>query len=275
MPTAASSSPTAASPPPKVPVVRNTRATSSMPVQATMATYPRTTARTSASPQIAQPGRGVGQERRSRPRVPVRAGQGRQEPEQGCREDEAGRVHQQDPAHPEHRQQPPPRPAGRGPRRRWWPRRRPRSPAPGRPRDHAGTAARDAGWNTWPATARSPTRTSSSGSGRQPQGDHHHQGALDQLAGDHHPPPVQPVGHRPGERAQQRRGEVAGQQQRGHGQGLPGGGGHVQHEGDQAEGVPQEGHRPGAPQQAEGPVRASSRSARPRLVPRRWPWPRS
>ncbi len=45
MPTAASSSPTAESPPPSVSVARNTSATSSMPLNATIAKKPRPIAR--------------------------------------------------------------------------------------------------------------------------------------------------------------------------------------------------------------------------------------
>jgi hypothetical protein len=89
----------------------------------------------------------------------------------------------------------------------------------------------------------------------QPEGGRGDQGALEELAADHHPPAVQPVGHRPGQRPEQRRGEVPGQQQQRHRQGLPGGLGDVQHQGDQPERVAQERHRPRAPQQAERPVR--------------------
>src|SRR5215211_9446903 len=58
------------------------------------------------APQVAQPGPGVGQERRRpRPVAAGRPGQRRQEPEQGGRDEEAGRVHQQHPADLQDRQQ--------------------------------------------------------------------------------------------------------------------------------------------------------------------------
>jgi hypothetical protein len=204
---------------------------------------------------MAQAGPGVGQERRPLPAGAV-ARQGRQEPEHGRRDEEGGRVHQQDPADVQDRQR-----QGRDQRAEGL-------AAVGGDADGGvgpvqvglGHDRRDGGprrrLEDLAGDGPQPDQDKQQRQRRQPEGDDRDQGGLDQLAGDHDPPPVQPVGHRPGQGAQQRRGEIAGQQQHRHRQGLPGRLGHVQHEGDQAERVAKERHRPGGPQQAERPVHA-------------------
>jgi hypothetical protein len=67
------------------------------------------------------------------------------------------------------------------------------------------------------------------------EGDGHQQGALDQLASDHDAAQVEAVADRPGQRPEQRRCEVAHQQQHRHGQRLTGRVRHVHHQRDKAE----------------------------------------
>ena len=130
----------------------------------------------------------------------------------------------------------------------------------------AGTAARDAGWKTSAATARTATSAQQARQRWQEQGDGEGGAALHELAADHRPPQSVAVGDGAGERAEQRWQAVADEQQERDGHGAADLVRGVEDERDEAERVPDERDRPRRPEPPERHVRPQQRdAARPLL----------
>ena len=91
-------------------------------------------------------------------------------------------------------------------------------------RDQAGTAARDAGWKICAAIGAHRHQREQPGQRQhgQADSDRHDRRGLHQFADDHDSAQVEPVAEHAGQRPQQRRCEVADQQERGHGERLSG-----------------------------------------------------